>query len=116
MDDAHLYRAMRYVERNPVRAGMVKRPWEYEWSSAGYHAGENPSLIELSRNMDMAKRGAEWKEYLLEEDGEMLKEMRLKTQRGMVIGTKDFIKKMERKLGHSLQCLNPGRPWKRKAK
>jgi len=33
----HALEALRYVERNPVRAKMVQFPWEYEWSSAREH-------------------------------------------------------------------------------
>lgn len=40
LDEKHLAAAVRYVENNPVRAGMVKRAWEYPWSSARFHAGE----------------------------------------------------------------------------
>jgi putative transposase len=39
MDDAHLWNGIRYVELNPVRAGMVKRAEEYLWSSAAAHCG-----------------------------------------------------------------------------
>ncbi len=35
----HALEALRYVERNPVRAKMVQFPWEYEWSSAREHVG-----------------------------------------------------------------------------
>lgn len=34
-----LWRAVRYVERNPVEARMVRRAEDYEWSSAAYHCG-----------------------------------------------------------------------------
>jgi len=37
VDEAHAYRALCYVELNPVRAGMVKHAWEYAWSSAPLH-------------------------------------------------------------------------------
>ena len=47
-----------------------------------------------------------------DEDDEMVKEMRLKTQRGLVIGAQGFIEDLEDKLGRSLTCLNPGRPKK----
>ena len=40
----HALEALRYVERNPVRAKMVELPWEYEWSSAGEHVGFNAEL------------------------------------------------------------------------
>jgi putative transposase len=33
----HLWTAVRYVEMNPVRAGMVRGPRDYEWSSAEAH-------------------------------------------------------------------------------
>ena len=39
LDDAHLYEAVKYVERNPVRARMVASPTDYEWSSARAHSG-----------------------------------------------------------------------------
>ena len=35
--EAHLWAAVRYVERNPVRAGLVKRAADYPWSSAAAH-------------------------------------------------------------------------------
>jgi putative transposase len=37
LDNAHLLAALRYVERNPVRASMVAKPWEWIWSSAREH-------------------------------------------------------------------------------
>lgn len=39
MDDAHLYACLRYVELNPVRAGLVERPEDWRWSSARGHLG-----------------------------------------------------------------------------
>ena len=35
LDDEHLWAAVRYVERNPVRNGLAARAEEYPWSSAG---------------------------------------------------------------------------------
>lgn len=35
----YLFVAVRYVERNPVKAKIVKRPWDYPWSSARFHVG-----------------------------------------------------------------------------
>jgi putative transposase len=37
MDDAHLMAAVRYVEQNPVTAGMVARPQDWRWSGAASH-------------------------------------------------------------------------------
>jgi len=41
LDVPHLWAAVRYVESNPVRAGMVRTATHYRWSSAGAHAGLN---------------------------------------------------------------------------
>jgi hypothetical protein len=37
MDEAYTMRAVRYVELNPVRAGLAAAPWEWTWSSAKPH-------------------------------------------------------------------------------
>jgi putative transposase len=37
MDEAHLLTAARYVERNPVRAKLARRPRDWRWSSARAH-------------------------------------------------------------------------------
>ena len=112
LDDAHLYRAIRYVERNPVRAKIVKKAWDYSWSSARTHIGEEetPRVI-LSPKFKMMDEKS-WGNYLHDDDEEMNREMRLKTLRGLVVGTKEFIMKLEGKLQRSLACLNPGRPKK----
>ena len=39
LGDTHFMAALRYVERNPVRAKMVDKPWLWIWSSAREHTG-----------------------------------------------------------------------------
>ncbi len=114
LDDAHLYRAIRYVENNPVRAKITRKAWEYEWSSAKEHVedGRKP-LINISKYKNI-KSGREWKEYLAETDCEMAEEIRLKTNRGLAVGTDKFIETLEGKLNRSLKCVRQGRPRKRK--
>jgi putative transposase len=58
LDSAHLYRAVRYVEMNPVRAGLCNDPYEYEWSSAAVHGGMLPACP----GVDLAPLGDAWKE------------------------------------------------------
>ena len=111
LDEKHLYRAIRYVENNPVRAKIVKEAGKYEWSSAKDRLPlrEKP-LIKLKVYKDIKKD--EWKEYLKEDDPKMNTEIRLKTSRGLVVGTEKFIKNLESKLNCSLKCLKWGRPKK----
>ncbi|MEN8260558.1 MAG: transposase [Pseudomonadota bacterium] len=42
-DEAYLLSCMRYIELNPVRAGMVDHPGEYQWSSYEANAQGEPS-------------------------------------------------------------------------
>lgn len=50
LDEEHLWAAVRYVELNPVRAGLVTRAEEYPWSSARAHAtGEHDRLLSPNR-------------------------------------------------------------------
>jgi putative transposase len=46
----HALEALRYVERNPVRARMVDLPWEYEWSSAREHVGFNAEIDTFTKD------------------------------------------------------------------
>jgi len=57
--EKYLLRCYRYIELNPVRANMVKRPEEYKWSSYGVNAwGDNSWLfphdeyLKLGKTMD----------------------------------------------------------------
>ena len=45
LDEAYTWSAIRYVERNPVCAGMVTRAEEYKWSSAAARCGLVASKI-----------------------------------------------------------------------
>ena len=112
LDEKHLYRAIRYVEKNPVRAKMVREARGYKWSSARQHMGkDNFGVIELSKKYQYFDN-SEWQDYLTEEDEDMDREIRLKTARGIVVGEKEIIKKLEKKLDRSLACLKWGRPKK----
>jgi putative transposase len=39
LDEPYLWAALRYVERNPVRARIVRKAENYMWSSAAAHCG-----------------------------------------------------------------------------
>ena len=62
MDDGHLHACLRYVELNPVRAGLVARAEEWPWSSARAHLGVAPDGL-----TDMAPARAridDWRAFL----------------------------------------------------
>ena len=66
LDEKHMLVAVRYVERNPVRAKMVRMPWRYKWSSAAYHVGIKDSDPLLSGDEILSEYIKDWQAYLLE--------------------------------------------------
>ena len=112
LDESHFVAAMRYVERNPVRAGLVRLPWEYPWSSAAGHAkmSEVDAALSLT-NWDEFVDDMDWTSYLLEDEtDEDLAAIRRRTESGMPWAGMDFIRKMEAVTGRRLRPGSPGRP------
>ena len=62
--EAWLLTCMRYIEMNPVRAGMVSRPVEYQWSSYGMNAWGKDSPMVRPHAMYLAL-GSTWDERLI---------------------------------------------------
>lgn len=92
MDMRYLYRAMRYDELNPVRAGIVNNAIDYRWSSARTHVlgGRDPLLAPNPLGMNGREWAAYLKEGLIETETEMF---RKHTRSGSPLGDEDFIKK-----------------------
>jgi len=115
MDEEHLLRAMRYVELNPVRAGLVEHPGDYPWSSARAHLeGEDDILVRVH---PMLEEIGDWKSYLaldIEEEEAAL--MRRHERTGRPLGNEGFSKRLEKQLGRVLlpQKRGPKGPWKHK--
>lgn len=62
MDEAHLHACLRYVELNPVRAGLADRPEDWRWSSARAHLGlDGDPLTDLA---PAAERVEDWAAFL----------------------------------------------------
>lgn len=107
LDEGYLYWAVRYVERNPVRAGMVKRAEDYWWSSARAHVRRRKDP--LLSDFYLVKEIKDWGRYLTEEDKEeQLKKFRKHIETGRPLGDKIFIEKLEQKLGIILKKKKPG--------
>ena len=111
LDENHLIEAIRYVERNPVRAKLVKDAWGWEWSSAGEHVGIGKSRIPLvSMEETKGLNKEEWKEYLAEEEQEEFnKDIRIKTTTGRPLGSERFVRNLEEEFKTRLIALPRGR-------
>ena len=112
MDDDYLVTALRYVERNPVRAGIVRKPWQWKWSSAGEHVGQRNGIIDIENITTLIDTSdEEWKDYIdLAENREEVENIRKHTLLGRPLGTEDFIAKLGKRLGKVLSVLPRGRP------
>ena len=113
MDEAHAQNALAYVELNPVRAGLIQRPWEYTWSSAAHHCGKRSSrsAAYLSEH-DHPYTPEGWKETLrtIYRDTEWQNTMRKHTTSGRPLGSDAFLKSIEDTLGRSVRLRSVGRP------
>jgi len=107
----HLWTAVRYVERNPVRAGMAPLPDDYRWSSArGHLFGEDETGLLDSTVWDTAFSPFEWREFLRSPDDEVeTKELRRSTATGRPLGDQTFVEQVGRRLGRDLTRKKPGR-------
>ncbi len=64
MDDAHLMAAVRYVENNPVKAGLITKAENWNWSSARAHIfGEDDGLTNVAT---IGRHVANWRAYLVD--------------------------------------------------
>jgi putative transposase len=108
LDEAHLYAAVRYVERNPVRAGIVSYAEEYYWSSARSHVfGFKEQLLTDFYLMSFISN---WKLYLRENENEsQIKALRSHSRTGRPLGNDEFIKRIETISGRTIRKKKPGR-------
>jgi len=107
LSERYLYAALRYVERNPVRAGIVKRAEDYPWSSAGAHVKKEKSNL-LADNF-MLSEIKDWASYLAEEDNETDRELFKKHARtGRPLGDDKYIEHLEELTGKDLKKKKPG--------
>ena len=119
LDEDYLWAAIRYVERNPVRAKMVRKAENYAWSSAAAHCGLRPDPV-LSNQPFWHKQFASignWSAWLAEGDEpDKLAVLRRNVEKGLPCGSRKFIQKLERIAGRALQYRPRGRPRKNSEK
>ena len=112
MDDAYTWSTIRYVERNPVQAGMVVKSEDYLWSIAAARCGmkESPLLAKLPDSMNGVSQDkwSEWLASLGERAVENIIERNV--EKGLPCGSNSFIDQLESIAKRSLRFKTPGRP------
>lgn len=100
--EAYLLTCYRYIELNPVRAGMVTSPVSYPWSSYAYNVQGRPDdLIRSHRLYDALGAHAEVRQHAYRElfttqiDEETLGDIREATNKAWVLGNERFKDEIE---------------------
>lgn len=112
LDTRHLIAALRYVERNPVRAKLAEYAWDYPWSSAAFRVKSRKS-DPLVTQIDPFDLRLDWKE-LLGSDPEEMGMLREKARTGRPCGSDAFVEEAEKLTGRLLAPRSAGRPRKKK--
>ena len=138
LDRRHFWAAVRYVERNPLRANLHRKAWLYPWSSAAAHCnrktgtgtsgasraskdvpvtlsgqGDSAGLLDL-RRWRKTMGGEEWEAELMRPDKtDEVSALQAGTANGRPLGTDSFLSKVEKALGRRVRPLPVGRPCKR---
>jgi len=119
--EKYLLSCYRYIELNPVRAGMVDMPELYQWSSFAYNAlGLTDSILQphnvYLRLGKTVKERAKYYHIGFEnnemDDPRLLQQIRGTVQTGTPLGLKKFIKTIEKELNTKVGSSKRGRPKK----
>ncbi|WXT99330.1 MAG: hypothetical protein Ctma_0051 [Catillopecten margaritatus gill symbiont] len=121
----YLLSVYRYIELNPVRAGMVNDPADYSFSSYQINAlGKSSNLCSpheeyLSLGETNSVRQQNYRLLFEQElDIKLIDNIRRTTNQGMAIGNEDFITQIKNLTGYNMASKSRGRPkgWRKKKK
>jgi len=114
-----LLACQRYIELNPVRAGMVMHPADYPWSSYLANAeGEASPVIQAhglhsALGRDAKRRQAAYRKlFRYELEPAMLDQIRRATNGNFVLGDERFAREVEAVIGCRAVQGKSGRPRK----
>src|SRR5579863_2354473 len=108
LDGERLWTALSYVDRNPVRAGMVRWAADYRWSSAVAHV----TGLDEVRIVDMDwwrqdGRSADWAQAIDAEELQAVATLRRCTFAGRPYGCDEFVEKMSVQFGRHWERGRP---------
>lgn len=104
--DEHLLTVLRYLERNPLRANLVRRPEAWRWSSLSERLHPTGDLPLYAPPIDLP---ASWRDLIHEPQTE-LAALRTSTQRGTPFGSDRWKSIAVKKLGLESTVRPRGRP------
>ena len=109
-NDRYLWAVARYIECNPLKAGLAANAESYLWSSAKAHvAGTTNPLLAASSWLSPKER-SDYAEFIRKDDDEIDNAIRRATRTGRPFASERFIDMLEIHLDQSLKPGKPGRP------
>ena len=111
MDGRWLIACARYIELNPVRAGLTKAPEEWPWSSARAHLGlAQDGMTEVAPLLECVP---DWRDLLDSGLGEEQREtIRARERSGYALGDDAFLADVAERSGRPVRPKPRGRPRK----
>jgi len=107
MDERHLLAGARYVELNPVRAGLARAAGDWPWSSAQAHlSGRDDGLVQVKPLLELVP---DWRDFLgggLDDDER--EAIRAGERTGRPLGSARFVARLEKRLHRPLARRKPG--------
>jgi len=103
----------RYIERNPVKAGLAANVEEYRWSSAKAHVSTAYDPLLAADSWLSPQEHNAYREFVDSEDEETDKAIRKATNSGRPFGSESFVDILEFRLNQDLKPKKPGRPKKK---
>ena len=109
-EDRHLLTALKYIERNPVRARLIDRAENWKWGSAWRrtHGTEDQRDVLARSPVPLPADYAVW--VNTPESSELLKKVRVSVNKGAPYGGESWVEKTARQFNLSSTLRNPGRP------
>lgn len=121
-DDRYLLTCYRYIELNPVRAGMVSRPGDCPYSSHRHNAFGVPDALVTNHSVYLSLASSAEQRLVAYRalfagaiEPELLKLVRDTTNACQILGNERFKDKIESMLGRAVRPGRPGRPRQRPA-
>lgn len=108
--DQYLWEVARYIERNPLKAGLSARVETYPWSSGNAHITGTSDRL-LTSWISPHEQSA-YAQFVYAENEEVEREIRKATRTGRPFGSEDFFDLLETRLLQPIKAKRRGRPCK----
>jgi putative transposase len=108
--EPYLWAVTRYIERNPIRANVVKKAEDYPWSSARAHVLKGKNEVLCGESWLAEDELSTYFDFLGKEDKRLDDLIRKATSTGRPFGRGEFLKNIGEIIGRDILAKGVGRP------